>query len=77
MSVLTRPESLSSFNNFLVLPGTILPNKKGDTLTFEVPNGYSHFECFLFTKANSIIKKYDYEEVDEVKIKNLGHTGIK
>jgi hypothetical protein len=33
-SELIGVKSISSYNNFLVLPGTILQNNKGDSLTF-------------------------------------------
>lgn len=69
------PEDVTSHNNFLALPGTIVSNQKGDTLVFRVPYGYSHFECLLFSKKSGISRKYDYT-IEDIGKKNLTHNGI-
>lgn len=69
------PEDLTTHNNFLSLPGTIVSNQKGDSLVFKVPEGYSHFECYLFSKLTAIVRKFELPVAD-VEKKSLSHTGI-
>ena len=38
-----NPMDITTHNNFLSLPGSIVSNQKGDVLRFQVPAGYSHF----------------------------------
>jgi hypothetical protein len=68
-------KDLNSSNSFLALPGTVLANRRGKTLTFHIPLGYSHFECVVVTRSHLISKKYDYP-TEEVRVKDLRHWGM-
>lgn len=70
-----NPFDITTHNNFLTLPGTLVSNQKGDLLRFTVPSGYSHFECCAFSKVTGVVKKYDYP-VEKIEKKSLSHTGI-
>lgn len=72
---LVNPLDITTHNNFLILPGTLVSNQKGDLLKFIVPSGYSHFECYAFSKVTGVVKKYDYP-VEKIEKKSLSHTGI-
>ena len=59
-AALINPLDFSTHNNFLSFPGSIISNQKGDLLRFSIPENYSHFQCFAFSKFTSIVKKFDF-----------------
>ena len=71
----SNPLEISTHNNFLSLPGTIVSNQKGETLRFIVPQGYSHFECFAFSRVTGVVKKFDLSN-ESIEKKSLSHNGI-
>ena len=68
-------KSLTTHNNFLSEAASMICNKKGEKITFKVPKCYSHFELFMLSDTNAIIKKFDKEE-DLLPCKNLSHKGM-
>ena len=67
--------SINTHNNFLAAAASILPNQKVDTITFKVPKCYSHFELFMLSDTNAIVKKFDKPE-DSIACKDLSHKGM-
>jgi hypothetical protein len=40
-----------------------------------VPSGYSHFECYAFSRKSGVVRKYDLP-VDNLEKKILSHSGM-
>lgn len=55
---LVNPLDLTTHNNFLAIPSAIVPNLKTNVIRFELPKGYSHFECLLISKSTGISKNF-------------------
>ena len=75
VSSITKVKSINTHNNFLSEAAFMLSNEKGDKLTFKVPKCYSHFELFMLSDSNAIVKKFNKEE-EVVKCKDLSHKGM-
>ena len=53
-STIQSTSGLSSHNNFLLLTGEVQANLNDETVTFNVPHGYSVVEVYVITPRTAI-----------------------
>lgn len=67
---------LNSHNNFLLLSGEVASNLKGNSVTVDIPEGYSEIEVIVITPESAIKKSYPLGNVSPRKTKDLRHAGL-
>ena len=66
---------MTSHNNFLAIPPVLISNEKGKELAFKVPSSYSHFQLYLLSDSNALLKKFSKDSPSEHK-KDLSNKGL-
>jgi hypothetical protein len=68
---------LSSHNNFLLITGEVQTNLNQETLTVNVPHGYSAVEVYVITPKTAIKGVYPLQTEAERETRDLRHIGLK
>lgn len=75
-SSIQSSQGLSSHNNFLLLTGEVQANLNDETVTVNVPHGYSAIEVYVLTPKTAIKGVYPLSTEANRQTRDLRHIGL-